>query len=289
MDMANEDKDTADMNDKKPVQRIDILQQLDDGHIDAATAMRLLEQIDQDPPAQPAVEVPAPASNMDVIEMLERGEIDVESAVSSFSNTETSSSPQAGLNTVDGRLRLLQEIDAGKVDASAAAERLEEAKEADADTNVSIRQGPMPDDLKRDSAHYKKIAMWLFGAGAILLSALGGWLASLGGWWWLFAGPCLLAGIPLIVIMVFSLKSPWVYINVHTKDDWPRRILITLPIPLKFTAWFLRTFGRHIEGLDRTVLDEILLMLEEGLLDSGPFIIEVDEGSDGERVQVYFG
>lgn len=287
--MDKESEEFAANKSEKSQTQIEILQRLDDGEIDAATAAQLLEAMQK--PGSEDFEQEEKSAAV-VIDMLERGEFDIDQALGALSGATTASVPagqDSVLNTPAARLKLLQEIEDGAVDADSAAERFEAQSGQAADSNVTIQQQPLPEKVRQDSARLKRTAMWLFGAGSVLLSAFGGWLASIGGWWWLCAGPAFMVGLPLIVITVFSTRSPWVYIHIKTKENWPKRIILTLPVPLRFAAWFLRNFGMHIGELDQTTLDELLMALEGSLIEDGPIIIEVDKGPDGERVQVYIG
>jgi hypothetical protein len=111
-----------------------------------------------------------------------------------------------------------------------------------------------------------------------------------GGWWWLLAAPMLLAGGTILILLLASLGSPWVHVRVDTgQKSWPRRIAISLPLPLRISAWGLRTFGVYIPGLENTSLDELLVELEGSLSKGHPIQIEVEEGDSGERIQVYLG
>ena len=90
-----------------------------------------------------------------------------------------------------------------------------------------------------------------------------------------------------------SKTSRWLYVNVdrtRSKDqDGPRRISLAFPLPLGFAAWFIRTFGSRIEGLKNTNVDDVVhaIALAKNIKD--PLIVHVDDGDDGERVQVFIG
>jgi hypothetical protein len=122
---------------------------------------------------------------------------------------------------------------------------------------------------------------------------MGAGIATMSGWWWLCAGPLLLIGIALLIVGVVSIRSPWIHIRVDTgQDEWPRRIVISLPLPLRFSGWVLRQFGHWMPGLGETGVDELLLALdtfEDGFSPESPLFIEVEDGEDGERVEVYLG
>jgi hypothetical protein len=54
----------------------------------------------------------------------------------------------------------------------------------------------------------------------------------------------------------------------------------------------LRQFGHWMPGLGETGVDELLLALdtfEDGFSPESPLFIEVEDGEDGERVEVYLG
>ena len=90
--------------------------------------------------------------------------------------------------------------------------------------------------------------------------------------------------------MLATSRSPWVHVRVHTgEDEWPRKIAISLPLPLRPVAWFLRVFGPSIKGFDATGLDEVLLALGDNFDEKTPLTIHVDETENGERVDIVIG
>jgi len=54
-------------------------------------------------------------------------------------------------------------------------------------------------------------------------------------------------------------------------------------------SWFLKNFGSHIEGLKRTTIDEVAVAILMAKNIAEPLIVHVDDGDDGERVQVFIG
>jgi len=175
-------------------------------------------------------------------------------------------------------MEILRQVEAGELDAETAASMLESET--------------VPEHEPRASEIPNRWSGWWlipFSITLIVIAA-GISLGQLGGWWWLLAGPMLLIGGVVLILLLASIGSPWVHIRVHTgQESWPRRIAISLPLPLRVSAWGLRMFGVHIPGLEHTSLDELLLALEEGLSGGEPIQIDIDEGESGERVQVYLG
>jgi len=79
-------------------------------------------------------------------------------------------------------------------------------------------------------------------------------------------------------------------VDVHQKPGkTPSRIFLGFPLPLKLAAWFLRMFGHYIPNLGKTNVDEVIQVVEAGFSGEEPLVVNVDEGEEGERVQVYIG
>jgi hypothetical protein len=137
-----------------------------------------------------------------------------------------------------------------------------------------------------------QIPLWI-GVGVLILSAFGmyGILQGPGMnfWFYCLTFPLLL-GVLLMVAAVGSRKARWLFVDVQQKPgEKPERIFLGFPLPLKLTAWFLRTFGDKIDGLKETNVDEIVSIVETGFTGDEPLVVNVDEGEDGERVKVYIG
>jgi hypothetical protein len=73
------------------------------------------------------------------------------------------------------------------------------------------------------------------------------------------------------------------------EEQWPRRIAISLPVPLGLTARILRWRGMSFGGFDETEIDDLILALEASLSADQPIYIEVDEGESGEKVKIILG
>jgi len=99
-----------------------------------------------------------------------------------------------------------------------------------------------------------------------------------------------LIGVGVLVLGWNSRNGPWLHLRIQQKPgEKPRRIFISLPLPIRFIAWSLRTFGNLIPGLDATGLDEIILALGESSRAETPLFINVNEGDNGEQVKIYIG
>jgi hypothetical protein len=110
------------------------------------------------------------------------------------------------------------------------------------------------------------------------------------GFWFVCASAPMLLGVVFMALAWSSRNAPWLHVRVQQKsDERPRRIALSFPIPIRITAWFLRAFGHKIPHLDRTSADELILALGENTNSENPLYIQVDEGEDGEKVEVYIG
>ncbi len=108
--------------------------------------------------------------------------------------------------------------------------------------------------------------------------------------WFACAWLPFLLGLACIVLAYTSRTARWLHLRVHQPPgEWPQTIAFSFPLPLRFAAWFLRTFRNYIPRMNITGLDELILGLEKTTSPETPFYIEVDEGEQGERVQIYIG
>lgn len=96
-------------------------------------------------------------------------------------------------------------------------------------------------------------------------------------------------GVVIISLAAASRTTRWLHVRVHQEPgEWPRTIAISLPIPIRFTAWLLRIIKPYIHEKNIPNLDELILALEKTSPDQ-PFYVRVDEGESGEKVEVYIG
>jgi hypothetical protein len=191
--------------------------------------------------------------------------------------------------------------DANYVGESAESmEILERLEQGQIDADEAVRLLASEENREESDIHTERLfpgswgVWWLIPLGiGVGITFAGGALATLGGWWWLCAAPLLILGITLMTLAAAFNSSRWIHVRVNTgKKRRPRRIAISLPVPVEFSAWVLKTFGHRIRGLDQTGVDELLLALDtldKGLKTEAPIHVEIDEGEHGERIEVYLG
>ena len=162
----------------------------------------------------------------------------------------------------------------------------------DAASGAGRSAGPEFEEIK---ARAKRFAMVPLGVGLVFTVLAAYWMFVLVqnanyGFWFFCAWFPLLLGILLVAISAGGMNSRWLYVNVNQPEgEKPQHITLGFPLPLGLIGWFLRMFGSFIPGMDRTNVDEILYALSLTNHLDEPLIVNVDEGDEGERVQVYIG
>jgi hypothetical protein len=213
----------------------------------------------------------------------------------------------------DERMQVLDMVEQGLISASEGARLLlalrGQSDESDpGDDTAEISAEPIPEVIETGHGvgyadpefaasveRWKRwwmIPLWVGVGTAVLGSLLMLWAYQAAGlsFWFACAWLPFLLGLAVIGIAWGSRTARWLHLRVQQKPGaWPRTIAFSFPLPLGLAAWFLRTFGYYIPPLKDTGIDEMILALGRTTGPATPLIVEVDEGMDGERVQVYFG
>ena len=151
---------------------------------------------------------------------------------------------------------------------------------------------PMPSDVDK-WRRWWTIPLWI-GVG---ITVIGGGLMyaamqsfGAGSFWFACAWLPFFMGIAVIVIAWGSRNARWIHIRVRQRPgERPQKIALSFPIPIRLTAWILRHFGHYIPNMEHTGLDEIILALGDKTSPQTPFYVEVEEGDNGEKVEIYIG
>ena len=206
----------------------------------------------------------------DVLEMIDRGD----------------------LTTAEG-LRILEAMQ--RETAGPPADTAAPAPEAAPLNGADILPPHAPAPEVPRSFRYAWVALTAAGAAlALLFSAvfIGLWTT---GWFGallsvLCLSPLTLLGVVIAAIRLISARVPWAHVRIVTSEErWPRRINISVPLPLRPVGWLIRAFGHLIPALQRTVVDDVLSALSQADFKREPIIVDVNEGENGERVQIVVG
>jgi hypothetical protein len=149
-------------------------------------------------------------------------------------------------------------------------------------------------ELAREIARWKRWWMIPFWVGVVITiggAALvyWGYTATRFGWGFWLAWPPFLFGLLIMIIGWQSQKSRWLHVRIRQKPgEKPGTIVISMPLPLRLAAWFLRHFAQYIPEVRGKGLDEMLAALEKSVSPDAPFYVNVND-EDGEHVEVYIG
>jgi hypothetical protein len=139
--------------------------------------------------------------------------------------------------------------------------------------------------------HVWVIPLWI-GMGITVLSGFLMFLAWQGsGYGLLFVCAWLpfLLGVGVMALAWSSRNLPWLHIRIQQKPgERPQRITISLPLPLGLIRLALRVFKDKIPQTGDINLEDMVMALKY-VSPETPFSVDVDEGENGEHVQIYIG
>ena len=209
---------------------------------------------------------------------------------------------ERGVVSATEGVRLLNALQGVLPDSAAEQEQAAEPPPPEAEpvyeepayTEAAPQPAKASPDLSANIQKWRRwwwIPLWV-GVGITVISGIFMFLAyhNAGfGFWFACTWFPFLLGVVVMALAWASRTARWIHVRVHQeKDEWPRNIAISLPLPLRLTAWFVRVFRPHIPNMDATSLDEMILALEK-TSPSAPLFVQVNEGEDGERVEVFIG
>jgi hypothetical protein len=206
------------------------------------------------------------------------------------------------------RMQILQMIEDGRISAAEGLRLLDALKPPEALAQPAAETPPAggakaggkgqraAPEPELDKWRRWWVAPMAVGTGIVFVSALlmyGAYQGGGFGFWFACATVPFAFGVLLMALAGFSQSARWIHIRVRRGErdtgDGPRNIAISFPLPIRFTAWGLRTFGHLIPKLNQTGVDELVMALAEHTSADSPFFVDVDNGEGGEKVQVYIG
>lgn len=203
------------------------------------------------------------------------------------------------------RRKILQMVADGKISAEEAAtlmRALDDSAEEEVEVFETVSGAGEErsdasefDHVRRRAMRFSKIFLW----AGILFTVLSAWAmfgiqqnSGINFWFYCLSAPLFL-GILLTVLGAGSGTLRWLYVNVDRSQardsDGPKHITIALPLPLGLAGWFLKKFGSRIGGLKNANVDDVAQAINMAKNISEPLIVNVDDGDDGEKVQVFIG
>ncbi|UCE00622.1 MAG: hypothetical protein JSV42_07880 [Chloroflexota bacterium] len=138
------------------------------------------------------------------------------------------------------------------------------------------------------------IPLWVGVGITIIASIFLFWTYQNGGFnfWFVCSWFPFLLGVVLMAMAWGSRSARWMHLRIQQEPgEWPRTIAFSFPLPLRFAAWFMQTFRVFIPKINEMDIDfnQLILVFEKSTTPETPFFVEVDEGDNGETVQIYIG
>ena len=145
-----------------------------------------------------------------------------------------------------------------------------------------------PMDIPKGLVHFWLYPLWagvaIIVLGAVLLYAV--YSASASVWLSLCGWPVFALGVLVTATAWWLRTARWVHVRVTGKEN----VTISLPLPLKLTAWVVKVARPFVPQFKDTGVDEVILGLGDTLSKDGqPIYVDVNDDESGEHVQVYIG
>jgi hypothetical protein len=93
-------------------------------------------------------------------------------------------------------------------------------------------------------------------------------------------------GLLVMLLAWWSRRAKWLHVRILEGGE--RKMAVSFPLPLAFSAWALRLVKPFVPRLRETGVDELIMALRASGRDE-PISIDVRDDKNGEQVQVYIG
>jgi hypothetical protein len=184
------------------------------------------------------------------------------------------------------RMQILEMIESGEISAAEGARRLEAlAEPVQPPSSTEAARIALPVWVRRICQAVFWSGVVLTAGGALLIALFYSGEAGVGsaicGW------PLLVVGLLGLLLGTWLPSATW--FSLRVREHGSRRISLALPLPLGPIAWIVRLVRPFVPQLQDMAVDEVILALREEVRKGHPFVVDVDEGDNGERVHVYIG
>ena len=198
----------------------------------------------------------------------------------------------------DERMKILKRVEAGEIMAQEAVRLINELGQtpsSQAEPEVIEPEQPAaevattpPLEVPKGFSHFWLYPLWA-GVGTIVLGAilLYGVYGARAGWGWAVCGWPLFALGVIVTAMAWWLRTArWVHVRVRGKEN----VTISLPIPIKLTAWVIKIAKPFVPQFQGTGVDEVIMSMADTFdRDGQPIYVDVHDDDKGEHDQVYIG
>ncbi|MGD8457909.1 MAG: hypothetical protein PVF83_16135 [Anaerolineales bacterium] len=238
------------------------------------------------------------SERLKILIMIENGEISPEEGAHMLENYTENTIPEKKAKGID-QMSILNQIECGEISSEEGIRLLQGGfdeneifqPDSSKNRNYEFPKEVPPHLSDKEMSKWKQWWTYPFyiGVGLIILATY--WLNSAYqssgyGFWFFFSWLPLLLGTVLMALSWYSRTGTWLHVRVKSKHQ---RVAISLPIPFGLVAFVVQHFGQFIPHMEDTSLDEIITALKESAKNENPLYVHVDEGEDGEQVEVFIG
>lgn len=195
------------------------------------------------------------------------------------------------------RLKILELIESGQIDAEEGVRRLEQlSRTEDGEGMTTTDEGVSASGVAGGRSPAGAVPLpvvgliWqvVFGMGVFVLAAGGFLLARAYGrpglpgltWRWvLFA-----FGLLGLVLGWWLRRARWLTVRVREHEG--PAFTIAVPLPLGLAVWVVRRAGPFVPQLRELEADTLMLAVQDELREGRPFVLRVDEDEEGDHVEV---
>ncbi len=188
------------------------------------------------------------------------------------------------------RLQILRMVEAGQIGVEQAEELLAVLE----DRGVESQPEVSAEAPARELAGAQWARFWIYpllaGGGLLILGALVLGLvyalAAASGWrvcGWL----PMIAGLLVMLLALWSRRAKWLHVRFSKRGG--RRRALSFPLSLTLAAWGVRLARPYVPQLKDTVVDDLIIALRDSTARGEPLFIDVQDGEEGERIQLYVG
>jgi hypothetical protein len=239
------------------------------------------------------------SEQLKILTMIENGEITLDQGAHMLENLSEKENVEKPLKTID-QMSVLNQIERGEISSEEGIRLLRgdtdeiEIPQPELKRRMGENEFPKETPPQLSDEEMRKWKQWwtyplYIGVGLTILATYwlnSAYLSSGYGFWFFFSWLPLLLGIALMAISWHSRTGTWLHVRVRSTHQ---HIAISLPIPLGLAAFIFRHFGQFIPYMEDTSLDEVIMALKESAKSGNPFYVHVDEGEEGEQVEVFIG
>ncbi len=216
-------------------------------------------------------------ARLHILEMIDRGEINAQEALRMLEAMNDAQNPPP--STVDELTPEKSLNQQEKGDAFAKSE------------TGTAEAHSLPEEMQKWQRFWQ-LPLWI-GITLILLSGFGLYrfiLEERYTFWMECTSVIFILGVLMLFLGARTRNATWLHLRIRQKEgEFPRKISLSFPIPLRPIQWFLRRFRQRLPQLENTTLDEVLLAVQRNTTKDSPIYIQVDEGTHGEQVEIYIG